>query len=112
MLEYINLVLILFIIGVVIFQMVLLLKTRSRLDSESKNLQDKLQKISVPNTLVDLGEFKTLDNDFKDAYKDVVVDGVLPIINEKMNDALRQDNAAQVMRENKANMIQYVQQQL
>ena len=96
MLEYINLLLIVLIIGVLIFDSIYLKRAHDDIIAlKSAVVRD--------NSLVDLSEFKKLDPKFKQHYKHYIVDELMPgvigkvnktITDEKINDYLSSNKPA------------------
>lgn len=84
MLEYINLLLIVVIIGVLVMDTVFLFRARNDIKGLQTNVADD-------RSLVDLSEFKHLSPSYKKHYKTYVVNGLMPPIVKKMNQEL--DNA-------------------
>ncbi len=81
---------VLIVIGVLIAHTVIIIRTRERVD--------KLEKKRT--TLVDLGEFNTLNTETKDHYKKYIVDGIMPIAMEYTNDFIESNGINQIIRDN------------
>lgn len=94
MFEYINLVLIIIIIIVLIVDTVYIFYTRRALSS----LQNTFD---TNNTLVDLREFKDLDNEFKNNYKTLFADSIMPVVNMNLNEKIKESEINTFIKNNK-----------
>ena len=90
MLSIINSIMVLIVIGVLVAHTILIIRTRERVD--------KLEKKRM--TLVDLGEFDSLNKETKDHYKKYIVDGIMPIAMEYKNDYIEKNAINQIIRDN------------
>lgn len=81
MLEYINLLLIVIIIGVLVMDTVFLFRTR-------KDLAAMKTSLAEDRSMVDLSEFNHLGPQYKKHYKTFVVNGMMPPIMKKLTKEL------------------------
>lgn len=100
MLEYLNALLILIILGVTIVNTVMIVKTRRQLDNlkdlerrvdyEIRNMRDEVGNmvrayLREARSIVDLAEFKNLDEKTKQHYKYFIVQKIMPLVMVEIN---------------------------
>lgn len=96
MLEYINLFLIIVIIGVLTYEIVTSVSKQNEIDILRASMKNEIDNLKAKQTpimgLMDLKEFRNLDPGFKDNYQKYVVDGVVPVVTGVANEFIAKNN--------------------